>query len=168
VARRVLNRVFLCLARDTAWTMTQGDATVRGFTATGTSVGPPIRFPVYFRGMDPDVKVTTGVAHPGNDFLPNSMTYDPNVLGIAVVEDSLFATVRYRNWGMRIVHGDGLSLRRMAESSVEVINRRGVVVRAYDAPGMVEDIASDGEARVAIITRMRDNTRHLLVARVQP
>ncbi|HVX41392.1 MAG TPA: hypothetical protein VHB25_17640 [Gemmatimonadaceae bacterium] len=166
VARRVLNRVFLCLSRDTMWTLTQGDATIRGFAHDSAMVASPIRLPVYFRGMEPDVKVNERARVPGSDFLPNSLTYEPNVQGLAVVADSLFVTIRYRDWGMKLVHGSGFSMRRLANSSIEIVNRRGQVIRAYDAPGMLLSIETDGKSRIAAITMMRDNTQHVLTARL--
>lgn len=164
VARRVLNRVFYAPWRDTLWTLTQGDATIRGFAPGGAPVGRPIELPVHFRGPDPEVELGRGV--PQSDFVPNTMAYDPNVTGLAVLRDSLFATARHRDWGLKLITGGGVTLRRMAASSVEIVDRRGRVLRAYDAPGMIVALAADGGSRIAIITRQRDNTRHVYVADV--
>ncbi len=165
VARRVLNRVFFAPWRDTLWTLTQGDATIRGFTIAGGSAPRPVRLPVYYRGAEPKVEI--GEGHAGSPFLPNSMTFDPNVAGLAIVSDSLFAIVHYREWGTRMVGpGLDLSLRHIANSSIEVVDRRGRVVRAFDAPGFVLAVASDGRLRFAILTQMKDRTSHVLLARL--
>ena len=164
VARRVLNRLFMTIASDTLWTLTQGDATVRAFLPTGEQVLSDIQLPVYFRGRDP--KVELGKGHPASDFLPNRMAYDPNVQDVAVVLDSLLLTARYADWGFKLVTEGGIALQRMARSTLELANRRGEVVRAYNVPGTVLAVESDGARRVAVITRLRDDSRAVFIARL--
>ena len=165
VARRVLNRTFLEPGRDTVWVLTQGDATVRGFDAGGRATAP-IRLPVHFRGREP--RVTVGERRGASEFRMNEMSYDPNVQDLAVVGDSLFATIRYRGWRWSLVgRGVDRSLERTARSAIEVFDRTGRVRRSLDVPGMAKEIATDGASRMAVLTELPDGSRRVLLGTVR-
>jgi hypothetical protein len=164
VARRVLNRTFLTTHRDTVWVLTQGDATVRGFTSQGAEV-PPLRLPVYFRGAEPSVSVQDPL--PRSAYRTNRMTYHPNVQGLAVVADSLFATIRYRKWGRKLVgSGGSWTIMPRAASSIEVFDRRGRVVQSFEVPGFGRELASDADSKIAVVTEMPDRANRVLFGTV--
>jgi hypothetical protein len=164
VARRVLNRVFMSAWRDTLWVLTQGDAAVQGFDRRGAPLGRRILLPVHFRGREPSITVREPLGGVG-DFRYNTYDYHPNVGPFAVLGDSLFAVVRYRDWGWKRV-GSGLgTFLPWASSAVEVYDRRGNLRGAFDAPGMVTALAGGPGTRVAVVSRLReDGSYHVYVA----
>jgi hypothetical protein len=154
VLHRVFNKVYLTLHRDTLWALSQGPAVIRSFALGGGSEGSRIFLPVYHRGEEPWIEVEGG----GPGFRHNRAVYQPNVSGIAVVFDTLFATIRYRNWRMVYVErrkGEGFK-DYWPESSVEVFDRKGRVAAAYSVPGRVSAIASDNAHRVPVISEDLD------------
>lgn len=166
VARRALNRVYVQLWRDTLWVMTQGDATIMGYSSDGRSVGGALRLPVHFRGQEPDVRL--GAGHPASDFLPNEMRFDPNVADLTVVQDSAFAVIRYRDWALRLVGtGDDARRNRIARSAIDIVDRRGRILRSLGAPGMVIAVKSDGRRSLAILTKLDDGSRRVFVSSIQ-
>ncbi|HEX6747369.1 MAG TPA: hypothetical protein VF092_08705 [Longimicrobium sp.] len=165
VARRVLNRTYLALARDTVWVLTQGDATVRGFDRRGTPVGAPILLAVSYRGAEPRVRVDSPPRGNPGGWRGNWFTYQPNVAGLAVVGDSLFAGIRYRDWTMALVGPKGdRYVNYYPHSALEVFDRRGRVLRSLDVRGRAVAVASDGGERIAVLSQDRDGTTHVLVA----
>jgi hypothetical protein len=161
----VLNRTYLLASRDTLWVLTQGDATVHGFRFDGQDTGLSIELPIYYRGREPSITIKDPLDSL-SDFRVNTFEYDPNVAGLAVVDDTLFATIRYNDWGYKHV-GNGIGVSRLATSAVEVFSRDGQVLRAIAVPGMASEIATDGHNRVAVISRLRDKTQHLFVGRLR-
>lgn len=161
VARRVLNRTFLAVRRDTVWVLTQGDATLRGIAPDGS--GTAIRLPVHHRGREPKVKVGPRLG-PQTEFRDTRFAYHPNVQALGMVHDSLFATLRYRKWGYRLVGtGWDRSIQPRAQSAVEVFDRSGRVVQSLAVPGHAVELASTGGARVAVLTRMNDGSQRVLL-----
>lgn len=165
VARRVLNRTFLLASRDTVWVLTQGDATVHAFRFDGQDTGVRIQLPIYYRGKEPSITIKEPLDSI-SDFRMNTFQYDPNVAGLAIVDDSLFATIRYNDWGYKRV-GTGISISRLATSTVEVFSRDGRVLRAVTVPGMASELTTDGHNRVAVITRLNDRSQHILIGKLQ-
>jgi hypothetical protein len=164
VARRVLNRTALALHRDTVWVLTQGDATVRGFDARSGAAGPVMRLPVYYRGREPFALVEGG-AGAGAGWRANQLIYHPNVQGLAVVDDSLFATIRYRDWRLALRGAQGRRwVDYFASSAVEVMDRGGRVVAALDVRGKAVSLASDGGSRLAVLSEEQDGSRRLWVS----
>lgn len=152
VARRVFNRVYMTIHRDTLWLLRQGDAAIVAFDAAGAVAANPLYLPVYHRGKEPTISVKAPIAA-GEAFRSNRMVYDPNVAGIAVVDDSLFAIIRYGNWHWRHV-GSGIgSIGRWTESSIEIVNRSGTVLNALAIQNLATDIVSNGGKNVAVLTR---------------
>jgi len=161
VARRVLNRTFLTSRRDTLWVLTEGDATLRGLTDDGSETSP-IRLPVYFRGKEPSISVGEPFAR--SSFRSNRMKYHPNVRGLAVVGDTLFATIRYRNWGLTLIgRSTNRTIDQRAESAVEIFDRRGRVLRSLAVPGFATEVASDGRSQLAVVTQGRDGIYRVLL-----
>lgn len=163
VARRVFNRVFLDTQRDTVWAMTQADGVVRRFDREGRRAGPDVVLPMYYRGAEPRIKVKEPFA-PGSHFRSSKLVYQPNVRGLAVVQDSLLAFARYRNW--RFVYRGFFDY--WPESSLEVASRSGEVLLSLAVPGEVKAVASDGGHRVALLVEERDRKFRVLVGRVPP
>jgi len=165
VARRALNRTYLALARDTLWVLTQGNATVQGFDGRGAQAGAPIRLAVSYRGAEPRVRVDEPPRENPNGWRGNWFTYQPNVAGLAVVGDSLFAGIRYRDWVMALVGPKGdRYVNYFPRSAIEVFDRRGRVLRSLDVRGRAVAVAGDGGGHIAVLSQDRDGTTHVLVA----
>jgi hypothetical protein len=165
VARRVLNRVALDAHRDTLWTLTQGDAVIRGFDAEGRAAGPRVLLPIYYRGREPYVLLDPAQPAARDGWRSNSLVYEPNVQSLAVVGDSLFATIRYRDWSLGLVGSAGSRyMGYRARSAVEVIDRRGRVLGSFAIPGFARELASDGGDRLAVLTEAEDGRFRVLVA----
>jgi hypothetical protein len=168
VARRVFNRTYLAAHRDTLWVLTQGNATVRGFDVEGRPAGSIVRLPVYYRGAEPKITVKKPPV-PGVSFRPNKLIYQPNTQGLAVVQDTLFATLRFRNWRIGVKGASGnRSIDYWSDSAVEVVDRRGRVLLSLAVPGKAVEIASDHGNRVAVLSEFSDGTRQVLATRLPP
>jgi hypothetical protein len=147
--RRVFNRVFFAFHRDTLWVLSQANAVVRGFADDSETAS--VHLPIYHRGAEPVVEQGAGKS-PG--YRRNRASYQPNVGGVAVVQDSLFAIVRYRDWRtVKIARRRGENYTDYwPSSSIEIVDRRGQVRLALAAPGRVTHLASDGQDHMAIVS----------------
>lgn len=150
VLRRVFNRTALTLYRDTLWVLSQANAALQGFDSRGEKVAGTVFLPVYHRGMDPILEVGQSL---GGGFRRNRGIYQPNVAGIAVVLDTLFATIRYQDWE-EVSRGDGEDAYTdfWPRSSIEIFDRRGKVLMALAVPGRPKAIASNGREAVAVLS----------------
>ena len=165
VLRRVFNKVNFVLHRDTLWTLVQGRAVVRSFELATGSEESRIFLPVYHRGEEPWIEVKGN----GPGFRHNRAVYQPNVNGLAFVYDSLFATIRYRNWKTVKIErrkGEGFT-DYWPESSVEIFDRKGKVLMEFAVPGRVSAIASDHRNGIAILSEdLETGVISPLVARI--
>ncbi len=162
VARRVLNRTFMAVRRDSLWVLTQGDATLRAFSPSGAEAEAAV-LAVHFRGREPKISVRAPLG-PGSEFRPARYAYHPNVQGLAVVQDSLFATLRYREWRHRVVgRGWDRTMLPRASSALEVFTRSGRVLYTLDVPGHALEVASGGGVRVAVLTALGDGSHRVLL-----
>ncbi len=163
VARRVLNRSYMTLRGDSIWVLLQGSATLIGFDVNGKPLGAPTALPIYYRGKEPTYSVKKPLSV-GEEFRTSRMLFDPNVAGLALVKDTLFAVIRYRDWGWRHL-GSGIGhLGRSAQSAVEIFERNGKVLRAYAVPGFASEIASNSHDAVAVITSDPQEHRAVLMS----
>lgn len=151
VVRRVFNHVDLALHRDTIWLLSQANAVIQAFDLKGDRATDPVFLPLYHRGIDPVVELGNG-ALPGG-YRRNRALYQPNVRGIAVVMDTLFAIIRYQDWReVRRGEGEDGFSDFWPRSSIEIVDRRGKVRMALAAPGRVGAIAADGGSNIAILS----------------
>ncbi len=154
VLRRVFNHVSAEFVGDTLWTLTQADATLRGYDPQGRLVSPPVPLPVYHRGVDPIVKVGRPILH---GYRQNKAVYQPNVKGLASLSDGRFAVLRFRDW-TEVERGSGEQAYKdfWPSSFLDVVDRRGRVEASYSLPGRATEVTSDQGARVAVITEDLD------------
>jgi len=161
VARRVLNHTALAFSRDTLWVLTQGDATIHAFAGADATPGTIIRLPVYYRGREPRALLRGGEADPSG-WRSNQLVWQPNVEGLAVVEDSLFAVLRFGDWRLALRGKPGNRwVDYYARTAVELVDRGGRVVASLDVPGQGIAVASDGGSRLAVLSEGQDGTRHV-------
>ena len=164
VLRRVFNHVDAVVERDTLWVLLKGSAEVRPFSLDGTSAGSGISLPVYHRGDDPVIETDAGAGSIGR----NQGAYQPNVGGIAMIRDSLFAVIRYRDW-RSVTRGSSTDefWDYWPDSFIEVVTRDGRAIAGIRVPGRAEQIASDGGSRVAVLsTRFDYGITSVLVGRL--
>lgn len=165
VLRRVLNQPDLAFHRDTLWVLSRGNAAIRAFRKDGSPAGEPVFLPVYHRGAEPVVELGSSIG----SFRRNRAAYQPNVSGLAVVADSLFAVLRFRDWRTVDVErreGEGFK-DYWATSSVEVIDRAGRVVATIPVPGRAKDVEADRLQRLAVLTEDLDTgVESVLVAQL--
>lgn len=167
VLRRIFNSASFTMHRDTLWTLSTASATVRGFDIATSAVSEPIFFPVYHRGVEPIVEIKGRLG----PLVINRAIYQPNVGGLAIVNDTLFATMRYTNWQMVTVEGrQGGSFKDFwPTSSIDIIDRRGRVLAALQIEGRGLQIAADGQNRLAIITEDFDTgVKTVLITQLEP
>jgi hypothetical protein len=165
VARRVFNRPFLLVVRDTTWVLVQGLALLKGFDPTGKEVAR-IQLPVYERGRRPSISIGP-VLSPSSALRSNDMDYRPSVAGLAAFGDSLFAIGRLHTWAFAIGGMAGSrSIIEHAKSSIEVVNKRGAIVGTFEVPGMISRLRSDGKNRLVAIILGRDRRQKAYAADV--
>jgi hypothetical protein len=150
VLRRVFNRVGLATHRDTLWVLSQANATVRSYVE-GTEVPLRILLPVYHRGAEPVVEL--GSRRIG-EWRENRANYQPNVQGLAVVSDTLFATIRYTNWRtVTVSRREGESYKDFwPDSAVDIFSRSGNVIASFSLPGRATQLSSDHRNRLSVLT----------------
>ncbi|HYR10337.1 MAG TPA: hypothetical protein VEQ60_21360, partial [Longimicrobium sp.] len=97
----------------------------------------------------------------------NKMLYQPNVSGLAIVHDSLFATLRNYGWSTRLQgHGGNRYIDDWPRTALEVFDRRGRVRSSFALPGKGYELVSDDHARVAVLVRNLNGSRTLLIGRL--
>jgi hypothetical protein len=154
VLRRVFNRVGLALHRDTLWVLSQANAVVRGY-ASEREIPLQVFLPIYHRGSDPVIELGSGL---GTGWRENRANYQPNVQGLAVVHDTLFATIRFRDWRtVTVARREGESYRDYwADSAVEIFDRSGRVLASLHVPGRATQLASNHADLLSVLTEDLD------------
>ena len=160
--RRVFNAVDFAMARDTLWVLQRANARLQGFRLDGQPVGEILLLPVYHMGREPHIEL--GPATTGTFLRQNRAVYHPNVDGLVILSDSLFATIRRTDWTERESSG-ATSLN--STNSIEIFNRHGAVVTRIDVPSSenVRSLSSDGRSHLAVIYVDAADKRHIAVTK---
>jgi hypothetical protein len=158
--QQALNEPDLAIHSDTLWLLIKGSAMVQPFSTDGKPAGRRIYLPVYERGMEPTVATVGAGGVP-----TNGVSYQPNVGGIAIVQDSLFVVVRYMNWHRVLLGDESEPSYWDVDSYLEILDRAGRAIAGFPVPGRLEEVASDGQHTVALRSRSpKDGTGSVWVA----